>query len=204
MSGGGTIRAADLVTVPSRGAAPRFELLAADDLPSLEWRMPEWVGHDWILVSAARCFARLRCLGERDWKVIVESATGVVALDLEPTWRDPTLAVRSRDARLEHARLLLDRGFRAYNGADLTTADGTTARWELSSVLFGTRAHWRDSSGSLLIEYRGGSTAPFSIGKLLRTECRVRVTPAGFAHPQRDVMLWTGWYLALRSIRYSQ
>lgn len=82
------------------------------------------------------------------------------------------------------------------NRASLVAPSGQViARWVMTSFLAGT-VEWQDADGALLITFRCG-TDKGGVGSWLRTQCRVDFTPAGFAHPDRDLLLTIGWYFTV-------
>jgi hypothetical protein len=82
------------------------------------------------------------------------------------------------------------------NRASLVAPSGQViARWVMTSFLAGT-VEWQDADGALLITFRR-RTDEGGVDSWLRTQCRVDFTPAGFAHPDRDLLLTIGWYFTV-------
>jgi hypothetical protein len=167
------------------------QLTPADDA-TLHWRQPGILSTEFVLVAAGdRRFARIVADPLHARRARAESATGAWRFEQVGFWT-PSIVVRDGTADVEVARLDV-RSAWTMNAADLSGADGAIATWEMTSFLQGIVV-WHDGHGAPLVTFRRG-TDEGGMASWFRTQCRVDLSAAGFAHPQRDLLLCLGWYL---------
>ncbi|MCU0636135.1 MAG: hypothetical protein MUE41_14805, partial [Gemmatimonadaceae bacterium] len=170
-----------------------FIPLTRDHDATLHWRQPDSMRYRWVLAAAPD--QHIGALDYTNWSggaARGETATGTWAFEHAGVWR-PRIIARVGEAEI--ARLEVTNAW-LQNRASLVAPDGRQiAEWEMTSFLRG-EVQWLAEDGARLITFRGG-TDDAGISSWWRTECRVDFTPGGFAHPQRDLLLCIGWYLAV-------
>lgn len=169
-----------------------FDTLTPADDATLHWRQPGALGTALVLVAAGdRTFARLATDAARVGHARAESASGAWTFEQQGFWT-PSIVVRRADDGAEVARLDV-RSAWTMKHADLAGAEGAIARWEMTSFLKGI-VTWQGADGTPLVTFRRG-TDEGGVASWFRTQCRVDLTPEGFAHPHRDLLLCLGWFL---------
>ena len=167
-------------------------LTQADD-STLHWRQPEAMKWRFVLAAeGGRSFGMLDFTSWTGNKVAAETAHTQWRFDQVGVWKPQMRAFVGEElvATFEVANVWLG------NRASLVAPSGQViARWVMTSFLAGT-VEWQDADGALLITFRCG-TDKGGVGSWLRTQCRVDFTPAGFAHPDRDLLLTIGWYFTV-------
>lgn len=171
----------------------KFDILTRADDATLHWRQPELLKMRYVLVAEGD-----RTLGHLDFsppagkRIIAETAQGQWQFEQVGSWKPQTRAFVGEElvATLEVANVWL--GNRA---ALVSTSGKVIAQWVMTSYLKGS-VEWQDDAGALLIAFRGG-TDEGGVATWLRDQCRVDFTPAGFAHPHRDLLLTIGWYFTV-------
>lgn len=168
------------------------QLTPADDA-SLHWRQPNPLAYEHVLVAeGGRRFARIT-VDAQGRRARAESANGAWQFEQLGFWT-PSIAALDGVTEREVARLDV-RSAWTMNKADLSSAEGPIATWEMTSFLRGTVV-WQDVHGAPLVTFRRGADEG-GMASWFRTQCRVDFTEAGFAHPHRDLLLCLGWYLGM-------
>jgi hypothetical protein len=168
--------------------------LTREDDATLHWRQPSsWQFRFLLVADGDREFATVdwrsswrsegrAVMGERAW-----------TFDHEGFWK-PRVLVRD-DAHAQPVAALEITNAVLQNRAELRRGETLLAEWRLETFTFG-RVVWRDAKGEPLITFRSG-TDEGGPSSWLRTQCRVDFTDAGFAHPERDLLVCLGWYLTV-------
>jgi hypothetical protein len=167
-------------------------ILPSDDA-SLHWRQPDASKFRFDLTAAGD-----RTLGHVEitsWKmnlVMAETAAGVWRFEHVGLWSPK---VRALVDDVEVATLEVKNAWLG-NRASLVAPDGhVIGQWVTAMFAMGS-AEWQDAEGQTLIAFRSG-TDEGGMATWWRTQCRVDFTAAGFAHPDRDLMLTIGWYFTV-------
>lgn len=168
-------------------------LLRSDDA-TLHWRQPSAWQYRFVLAAeGGREFASVDW--HRSWRSEGRalSAGGAWTFDHEGFWK-PRVLVRADDrpepvAEVEITNVWLQ------NRAELRRGDDLLAVWEVTSFLRGI-VQWLDADGQPLVTFRSG-TDEGGAASWVRTQCRVDLSDAGFARPDRDLLLCLGWYLTV-------
>lgn len=167
-------------------------LLPHDDA-SLHWRQPEALKWRFVLAAAGdRVLGLLEFCSRTASDFTAETAGGRWRFERVGAWTPKIRALVSDDvvATLEVSNAWLN------NRAALNAPDGRViAQWVMTSYLKGL-VEWQDADGAPLITFRKG-TDEGGAASWWRTQCRVDFTPAGFAHPDRDLLLTIGWYFTV-------
>lgn len=170
-----------------------FDMLTQADDSTLHWRQPDVFKRRFLLAAAGD-----RTLGHVDFsppegkRIVAQTAQGQWQFEQVGSWKPQTRAFvgDALVATFEIANVWL------MNRAALMSPSGEViAQWVMTSFLTGT-VEWQDNAGALLMTFRRG-TDEGGVASWLRTQCRVDFTPAGFAHPQRDLLLTIGWYFTV-------
>lgn len=168
-------------------------LSPADDA-TLHWRQPDLMKFAFELASSpTRVFASLHSMKWTGTLMEAQSATGHWTFKQVGAWT-PRIAIRNAGEDAELGALTISNIWLS-NKADLRLGTDVVARWEEPS-LWRRDVLWVTADGSPLITYRAGVDAS-SFADWFKTQCRVDLTPAGMAHPHRDLLLCVGWYLVV-------
>jgi hypothetical protein len=171
-----------------------FDILTQADDSTLHWRQPDRLTRLFVLAAEGD-----RTLGRLE---VVEGDTpGIVAETAQGTWRFDNIGSWTPHLRAfvgEEMVATLEVTDKLFNSrATLVDASGQPiAQWVMTRFLAGT-VEWQDSEGSTLITFRRG-TDEGGTATWFRTQCRVDFTPAGFAHPDRDLLLTMGWHFMVQ------
>jgi hypothetical protein len=170
-----------------------FDLLTPDDDATLHWRQPDATAWHFLLQAAGgRTLGRLSMDAWSGSKGSAATAGGAWHFRSEGFWR-PRMVVQAGDADV--ATLQMDNPWIGTRAA-LVAGDGhPIATWVMASVLGGD-VSWQDAEGAPLITFRRGTDEGGRSG-WWRTQCRVDFTPAGFADPERDLLLCLGWHFSV-------
>lgn len=167
----------------------KFETLTQSDDSTLHWRQPDILKLRFILAAEGD-----RTLGEVDFsppegkRIVAQTAQGQWQFELVGNWK-PQTRVYVGDALVATFDILNQ--WMNDRAALMSSSGAVIAQWVMTSYLKGT-VEWQDDAGNVLMTFRRG-TDEGGVASWLRTQCRVDFTPAGFAHPERDLLLTLGW-----------
>lgn len=171
-----------------------FDTLLRSDDATLHWRQPSlWQFRFVLAAEGGREFASV------DWRITWRSegralsGDGAWTFDHEGFWK-PRVLVRA-DGQPDPVATVDVLDVWLQNCAELRRGAELVATWQLASYLRGI-VHWFDADGQPLITFRSGTDEGGAVN-WVRSQCRVDLTDAGFAHPDRDLLLCLGWYLTV-------
>jgi len=112
----------------------------------------------------------------------------------EGLWRPPMLVIQGST---EVASLRVEHPWTSTRAILRISGGRPIASWVMTSLLRGD-VSWQAEDGAPLVVFRRG-TDEGGIAGWWRTQCRVDLSPAGFAHPDRDLLLCLGWRFTVLS-----
>ncbi|HYW30145.1 MAG TPA: hypothetical protein VE869_01480 [Gemmatimonas sp.] len=167
-------------------------LIPADD-PTLHWRQPSILGSRHVMASDRGELAAMDFTNGLSSSASASCASGVWQFLVKGSWQPRVIVTRSGQdapfATLEITNAWLG------NRAELTTDDAIAAVWESTGFLSGS-ARWVTTDDQPLVTFRSGTDEGGAVN-WLKTQCRVDLSPNGYEHPHRDLLLCIGWVLTV-------